>query len=323
MKKITAVLLTVLALLLFTACGGGSSSDTTAVNPETPLIKFLDLKEKDGDDCNISFTYYEDGNRLTEKREYTGDKSVWQYEYEGKYSYDFNANEATETWTEYHWDNEFLDRTTIGTSIYTFDDKGVVLKIFKSSINAYVVDTIDTVDVVYTYNDLGNIETFSSIDNQDYSSLSTYDNNGNLTEESWEHGSAAYGLSTYTYDENGNMLTSESREDTSNDFWHQSSSIYTYDSNGNLIKSESTSTSSDGLTTSYSSTYDSNGNLIKSESTSTYSNGSTTSTTSIYDSNGTLRIDSILNISADSSWDKNTVTYDEYGNLIDETYENG
>ena len=35
MKKITAVLLTVLALLLFTACGGGSSSDTTAVNPET------------------------------------------------------------------------------------------------------------------------------------------------------------------------------------------------------------------------------------------------------------------------------------------------
>ncbi len=318
-------------------------ADLTAEDVNTPekiqaladilpvVVKFLDLmKQPSGDDVKVLFTYDGNENRLTEKRERADDFGVWKHE--SQYSYDFNTNEATETWVKTYVGTNYSSDAT-GTNIYTFDDKGVVLTIFISSSLGY------TIDVVYSYNDQGNIETLSSTTDNGYSSLSTYDNSGNMIEESWEYFDGSSGLTTYTYNSNGVLLASAHTSTSSDGSSSQSST--TYDGNGNIMTSESMWIQSDGSwnkdKSTYDSngnpltvlaedslgnhsestyTYDSNGNLLTSNHTSINADGSSYYSRSIY-SDSALRESSYKFISTDGSWYGCTSTYDKNGNLID------
>ncbi len=242
---------------------GNTATETRTVNVVLAppiIVKFLDLmKQPSGDDVKVLFTYDGDGNRLTEKRERADDLGVSKHE--SQYSYDFNTNEATETWVKTYVGTNYSSDAT-GTNIYTFDDKGVVLTIFISSSNGY------TVDVVYTYNEDGSIFTSKSKHNYSDGStahvIATYGADGNRVTSEYTRTSpdGTWRKNSSTYDTNGNVLT-DSWEDSQGNSG-EGAYAYTYDADGNLIKREYTSTSSDGQWHECTSTYDENGNFIDS-----------------------------------------------------------
>jgi hypothetical protein len=191
---------------------------------ENIIVKFLDLSKSITE--NVTFTYDDNGNRLTETRE--EEQFNTKIKYESEYSYNFSSHKAIETWSL-----NGGPETITGTNIYTFDDNGVI-------VNAVLSDsTGHTSNATYTYDELGTIKRYSSIS----------DNGGSEVR---------------TYDVNGNEITVEIRAvlpDGSTLF--SSSETYTYDANGNMLTHNVTLVSNDGTVTKFITTFDEFGNIIE------------------------------------------------------------
>jgi len=166
------------------------------VASENIIVKFLDLSKSITE--NVTFTYDDNGNRLTETRE--EEQFNTKIKYESEYSYNFSSHKAIETWSV-----SLGSQNITGTNIYTFDDNGVI-------VNAVLSDSSGiTSNATYTYDELGTIKMYSSISDNGGSEVRTYDVNGNeITLEItavFPDGSTFSTSETYTYDANGNMLT--------------------------------------------------------------------------------------------------------------------
>ena len=177
-------------------------------------------------------------------------------QYVHRYTYDENGNETS-------WTNSVNDST-----VYEYTEDGKML--YRESKNSSHTNWVRR-----NYDIHGNL---------------IYDEQGSAKNEDFEPGMVGQ-VTTYTYDENSNLLKTESKYETAS---------YEYDAYGRLLKK----TYSDGLSDLY--TYDSNGNL-----TITQAYGGTSTFT--YDANGNL-----LTMEAGEAVERNK--YDGYGRLIESYY---
>lgn len=240
MQQIKTILLAGLAALLLSACGGGSSSSDST---QPVIVKFLDLTNPSEYGVQTTLTYDETGNRLTKSSEfidfismYLGEISVINVPLrEYAYSYDFINNEANETCI--NCQNSYEGNTTI----YTFNDDGVILKSrSKISSKEYFYDTdgdIETVSYTYEYIDynqtvVSNFNKSGQLIKDLQSFVSTVDSNATLL------GSFSLLLDsyvrTYIYHENGRVATLiEIITHTDDNTWEMWTSNFGED--GNLI----------------------------------------------------------------------------------------
>ncbi len=172
------------------------------------VVKFLDLikKQKFGS-TKASFTYDDNGNRLTEKREYTDYLHDLQLEnrhnFESKYTYDFNTNEVTETWTEISKTTSGLTDKDTGTTVYTFNKSGAILTVLLTSSKGY------SKDVIYIYNSEGKLL---------------------ASEETTTSPDGASSQNSATYDANKNIISSDNTSTQSDGSWDKIQTTETYDS---------------------------------------------------------------------------------------------
>ena len=238
MKQIKTILLAGLSALLFTACGGGSSSvdslQSDIDSTQSVVVKFLDLVLPFEYGTQISLTYNESGNRLTKTSErqdniymYRGDTTVVNGSLnEYTYKYDFINNEVTETCI--NCDNSNPGGNTI---TYTFNNDGAIVKVHNKIYSAE-----------YFYDEDGDLETVPyTIKYSDYieTAIATYNKNRQQIRVSGNFSSPFHDLYpdsyiiTYTYHENGRVAIHDETETYSYGIWERW--ISTFDENGNLI----------------------------------------------------------------------------------------
>jgi len=154
----------------------------------------------------------------------------------------------------------------------------------------------------------------------------TYDNNGNMltrlteiwTNNAWENSSR----STYTYDNNGNMLTRLTEIWTNNAWENSSRSTYTYDNNGNMLTELFERWTNNAWENSSRSTYtyDNNGNMLT-QLKEQWTNNAWVNDwryTSTYDNNGN-ELTWLSEIWTNNAWVnawRYTNTYDNNGNML-------
>lgn len=249
-----------------------------------------------------TYTYDEDGNRLTEE---------WDDNVDGvdsRTTYTYQDGRLT---TE-EWDHD-ADGTTDGGIIYTYDDDG----------NLILAEEDDGFDgtiegrTIYSYDEDGNLSTESrDWDNDgtlDAETTFTYDDNRNCLTVETEHD-----LTSYTYDLDGRVLTETS--DYEKDDVVDLVITYTYD-DGRLVLTE-TDWDVDGVadeTTTF--TYDPDGNLISKyvDRGEYYSYSTNERTTYTYEQDG-RRVTEEIDYGDDGMIDMTVVTiYDEEGHLSSQT----
>ncbi len=150
------------------------------------VIQFLDLLKWQNDDVEITITYDENNNRLTDRRDFASDNgSVFSgyWWYESEYSYNFDNKTATEIWEVNYGRNASENMYEYGENMYTYNEDGIILGV---SGKFFGYDYGYTLHGIYTYDELGNIKTFAVEQSNGFSILQTYDSNGNLLKYEFE-----------------------------------------------------------------------------------------------------------------------------------------
>ena len=195
---------------------------------------FLPVEYTDESGSKTTYTYDSHYRVKTEK---SGDKTTtYTYDSKGNVLSYVTSNEKNNTYYTYNSSGKVIrEQTGNDYTYYTYDSKGNVTvlatlkKDFKGEIPKIYDSSLTCFDTLsYTYDNKGRV---AKEENSDGSSVSyEYDASGNVTKETnvtVENDKTKTTVTTYTYDDMGNLLTTQSEND---------STAYVYDKAGRTLR---------------------------------------------------------------------------------------
>jgi len=195
---------------------------------------FLPVEYTDESGTKTEYTY---DNHYRVKTEKSGDETTtYTYDSKGNILSYVKSNEKNNTYYTYNSNGKLVrEQTGNDYTYYTYDAKGnnLVLATLKKDYKGEVPELYDSSltcfdTVCYTYDDKGRV---TKEENSDGSSISyEYDTTGNITKETnvtVKDNTSKTTVNTYTYDDMGNLLTTQSEND---------SAAYVYDKAGRTLR---------------------------------------------------------------------------------------
>lgn len=289
------------------------------------------ILKADGTEVTSGSTYlYDDYNNLIEKKGiYSNAKGDSWCEIDS-YTYDENGNcieylntkdGVSQVYKRYYLSGTVLENTTYENGnpdhYSLYDENENLLK------EEYYEDAILEYYIEYTYDENGNQteKAFytSQGEREGIWELYCYDEKGDMVKSEFYREFEKFSTSTYTYDENHNVLTHRYCYADGEEQWHYT---FSYDRNGN--KTEQTLTEKDG-TVKWTWQYDEKGNLLAEKH---YEEDGNMDSSKVYTYDNGGRVTEYLYIS-DGHWKGNVevdviehykYTYDEKGNELSYWY---
>ena len=194
---------------------------------------FLPVEYTDESGTKTEYTY---DNHYRVKTEKSGDETTYTYDSKGNVISYVTSNEKNNTYYTYNSSGKVVrEKSGNDYTYYTYDSKGNVTvlatlkKDFKGEIPKIYDSSLTCFDTLsYTYDNKGRV---AKEENSDGSSVSyEYDASGNVTKETnitVENDKTKTTVTTYTYDEMGNILNTQSESDNGS---------YIYDKAGRTLR---------------------------------------------------------------------------------------